>query len=830
MSHTPFRIAATALLICALCAPTSAQVRTIEPYLQSATPNDIWIMWETSSGDGVVEWGASDSLGEAASAETASLFGGSRLHTAHLTGLAPATRYFYRTVTGDDVSEIFDFITPPTNDSEAPTRLVAISDMQRDGGNPDVFRALVNDGVIEHLADTVSEDLAAALSLVLVPGDLVDNGLAFDEWANEFFGPAANLFSSVPLYPVLGNHEANSFYYFDYFHLPENGDALYDEHWWASRYSNIVLLGLDSNGIFRLPAQLEWLDDRLAEACSDDTVDFVFAELHHPYRSELWLAGETDFTGDVISRLEGFTRDCGKPSIHFYGHTHGYSRGQTRDHAHLMVNVASAGGNIDYWGEYAQRDYVEYVTSQPEYGFVVVEVEAGDDPSFLLQRVTRGDETTARDNEISDEIEVRRYNRAPRTPAARSASPASYPANCVYLGANPFRDRDGDSQSAAHWQVSTSCEDFSSPTYERWLQHRNEYFGVDTQADDDLTDELVIGLEADRDYCWRVRFRDSSLGWSEWSAPQPFSVTEGVSAEGNLVDNPGAEEGTTGWTVIEDHLESLTADECQGISPHSGERYFAVGGLCDHSAFGQANQRVDVGDESDAIDADELLVQFGGYLSDFNGSDRPALLVAFINASGDELSRSAPLSTTADSWTLMEATVPVPRETRAIDLIMTGTRNAGTDNDSYLDDLFLRLVDAGEACLPAPIDEPSGDAEPIAEPVEDAGRDPRVDAPDEDSADGAVEDLEGDADADADADARIEDADSPPDSEADEADSNAPELGLGDADVDGDVSVDSPPGGSSAEDGCGCAATEPTGAGLWVLLGAVVVLARRRRR
>jgi len=50
-----------------------------------------------------------------------------------------------------------------------------------------------------------------------------------------------------------------------------------------------------------------------------------------------------------------FSMECGKPSAHFYGHTHGYSRGESRDAEPSVVNVASAGGNIDYWGEYADR-------------------------------------------------------------------------------------------------------------------------------------------------------------------------------------------------------------------------------------------------------------------------------------------------------------------------------------------------------------------------------------------------------------------------------------------------------------------------------------------
>ena len=57
-----------------------------------------------------------------------------------------------------------------------------------------------------------------------------------------------------------------------------------------------------------------------------------------------------------------------------------------------MINVATAGGNIDYWGEYFQVDYDVYSVSQDEWGFVVVDVSAGDNPQFTVKRISRGNE------------------------------------------------------------------------------------------------------------------------------------------------------------------------------------------------------------------------------------------------------------------------------------------------------------------------------------------------------------------------------------------------------------------------------------------------------
>ena len=47
-----------------------------------------------------------------------------------------------------------------------------------------------------------------------------------------------------------------------------------------------------------------------------------------------------------FERLEAFSADCGRPGLLLFGHTHGYSRGQSLEHRHAAVNVATAGGAI----------------------------------------------------------------------------------------------------------------------------------------------------------------------------------------------------------------------------------------------------------------------------------------------------------------------------------------------------------------------------------------------------------------------------------------------------------------------------------------------------
>ena len=193
----------------------------VEPYLQNATPTSMTILWETdSASESVVEWGLAVFLTESTSGYSFANYGNYKIHTVELMDLTPNTRYYYRVVVGnyESYSDVYNFITPPEPSSEASFRIVAMSDMQRDNSNPNKFNEVIHDGVINYLTDEHSDDLAAELAMVLVTGDLVDNGNSYYQWQNHFFEPASDLLSHVPSYPVFGNHEQDTDYFIKYFH------------------------------------------------------------------------------------------------------------------------------------------------------------------------------------------------------------------------------------------------------------------------------------------------------------------------------------------------------------------------------------------------------------------------------------------------------------------------------------------------------------------------------------------------------------------------------------------------------------------------------------
>ncbi len=522
---------------------TTPDVR-VGPFLQDAEPTSVWVVWETA-GDAPseVRYGRTSVTKKLARGESIAGHEGSRIHHVQLTGLKPDTTHFYSIDAEGDRGDSHRFRTPPPRDRGESFRFAVYSDTQS-GPDANKHTEVINEGVIRFITSEFGSQLADELAFSLIPGDLVSTGSNYGEWKEQFFDEEQNLAQHVPLYPVPGNHERDAHWFFDYFHLPENGTPGFEEHWWFKDHCNVRLIGLDSNGAYRVQDQLDWLDRVLAEAAADPVIDFVFAELHHPHKTPSWTPGNTAFTGEVVRRLEIFSDRTGKPSIHFFGHTHSYERGQSRDHEHLWVDVSAGEGDLAWWGEFPNADYPEFQRVFMDWGFVLMEVEDGENPSFRMRRVSRGNQFAPKDNQVIDDLTIRHHNAGPSAP--RPVAPVSggvdVSADHGVLRGSLFEDSDGDTHLASHFQVTDQPGDYSDPVRDEWFRFENwfappgatgretGYFSVDTREGKDVC-ELELGmLEPFTTYQWRVRYRDSGLAWSGWSEDSTF--TTGAAAMG----------------------------------------------------------------------------------------------------------------------------------------------------------------------------------------------------------------------------------------------------------------------------------------------------------
>ncbi len=163
----------------------------------------------------------------------------------------------------------------------------------------------------------------------------------------------------------------------------------------------------------------------------------------------------------------------------------------------------------------------------------------------------------------------------------------------------------------------------------------------------------------------------------------------------NLLENPGAESaGVSGWTVQTGVAESLEAGQCEGGTvPHGGQKYFVVGGNCgDGYARGELIQKVSVEGEKRKIDSGTAMVDFGGYLADWQGYDTPGIELVFLDGNNQEISRSQRISSATPEWTYVSAIETIPVGTRSIVYTLIGQRSSGTANNSYFDDVFMRIM------------------------------------------------------------------------------------------------------------------------------------------
>lgn len=291
--------------------PINTRLRFIvAPYLQFTTTNSVTIMCETSRPARMtVEYAQRQPLAQRVSNSASAAISAVRLE-----GLGPATSYFYRVTCTDAegnvaLSDVFTFQTAP--EAQAAWAFGILGDTQR---NPDVTRKCA-EGLF-----------ALRPHFLLHCGDVVDDGFAKHQWVSDLFEPCARLFAHVPAFPVIGNHEKNAHWYYDYFSLPE------PEYFYTFHYGNAQFFMIDSNkDLAPGSEQYQWLEQELKKS----TATWKFTCHHHPCFSsdeddygDRWKgqAPRGYLWGDRNAKqLVGLYEKYGV-DIAFAGHIHSYER------------------------------------------------------------------------------------------------------------------------------------------------------------------------------------------------------------------------------------------------------------------------------------------------------------------------------------------------------------------------------------------------------------------------------------------------------------------------------------------------------------------------
>lgn len=305
-------------------APTAPAIATVTrgPYLMMAAPTGMTIRWRTSEAtDTRVRYG----LVAGALDQTATTPAYTTEHELRLTGLAPATRYYYAvgSSTGDLAGDATcTFLTPPPAGTEMRSRLWILGD----SGDP-LYSPSVRNGYVAYNG-------ALDCDLWLMLGDNAYSSGTDAEYQAAVFNVFPTLLRRSPLWPTRGNHEIEQVGgfnpYYDIFSMPTaaeaGGDSSHTEAWYSFDYANAHFICLDSQGSDRTPAgpMLTWLVRDLGHTSQP----WVIAFWHHPPYSKGSHDSDTD-TGGVQQAMRQNALpilEAAGVDLVLTGHSHSYER------------------------------------------------------------------------------------------------------------------------------------------------------------------------------------------------------------------------------------------------------------------------------------------------------------------------------------------------------------------------------------------------------------------------------------------------------------------------------------------------------------------------
>jgi Calcineurin-like phosphoesterase/Purple acid Phosphatase, N-terminal domain len=323
----PLLLALSALTLFVRLSAAEAQSITRGPYLQRGYKSFMIVKWTTSTSTN-----SEVKVGTSPGAETLTFTAASGTdHRVELSGLQPATKYFYKvvsggtTLAGGDTSHYF--VTSP-NDGDEPFNVWALGDSgisgpMASGVHPD--QAAVRDSFLNV---TPLEDLSFLVHL----GDIAYNSGTDTQFQKGVFNVYPSILRALTLWPTQGNHDYTANAYYSVFSLPRYGEAggvsSNTEYYYSWDHGNAHFISLNSeqdDPTIRAD-MITWLNQDLAATSKTWTIVFF----HHPPYTK--GSHDSDNGADSGGRM-GWMRsniieileDRGVDLV-LSGHSHGYER------------------------------------------------------------------------------------------------------------------------------------------------------------------------------------------------------------------------------------------------------------------------------------------------------------------------------------------------------------------------------------------------------------------------------------------------------------------------------------------------------------------------
>lgn len=502
----------------------------IMPYLQTPTPNSIYISWNSYDISATkVEYGTTPALGNITigSYETIST---NRWHTVKLTGLLPATRYYYRCISGTDTSDIYPFRTPTiSGDPNGHVRFAVIGDSQTYVGRA----TATADSILKTFINLYGVNWYDSVSLVMHTGDIMGDGSNIGTYLSEYFIPFSKISCSVPFMVSIGNHVGENASFYSFMKYDELSDYpttnILCEKYYSFYVGNCQFIAMNTNGLYNNVVQTNWLHQKLLDSDANAQCDFVFTFSHQPGESELWPDGNSSY---VWNNVYGELKTFPKVTMHSTGHSHNYERAVIKSvHAQnwdfRTVLSGGGGGDLDRWGMYAnQTNYAETQRSLDHYNYVLVDVDMSQ-KTCNTTMYSLGNPDKPLNNVIMDQWHRKLNQSAPAKPLALTPNTTSN--DSPMLVASAFSGV--DSLMSSQFQLTGKYNSWNASVIDV-IRDSEDIYGVvnfnpvNLNAGIDLQ-RLAVStgiLISDSSYKWRIRYRDHNVRWSDWSDSIVFTV------------------------------------------------------------------------------------------------------------------------------------------------------------------------------------------------------------------------------------------------------------------------------------------------------------------
>ena len=505
----------------------------INPYLQTPTATSIYVSWSShESSTTIVQYGTTPALGNSTNG-TYEDISTNRWHTVKLTGLTPATRYYYRCISGIDTSATYPFHTAANPGTPGEhIRFAIIGDSQTNIS----MATTVADSMLSTFRTLYGMNWYDSITLIMHSGDIMGNGNDLPSYTSEYFTPFAKLSCSVPFMISIGNHVMESSYYYSFVKYEELSDFAIpnplNEKYYSFYLGDCQFIALNTNGNYNNSTQTNWLTSKLSNSDTNSLCDFVFSFSHQPGHSEIWPDGNTAYVwNDVYGELKKFPKEV----MHSMGHSHCYERGVLRT-SHAMdwdfrtTISGGAGGDLDRWGAYTnQTDYPEVQRSLDYYNWVLVDVNMTE-KKCETKMYSLGNPDKPMNNVIADQWHRYINQAAPNKPIA--ISPGTTGSIIPMLTASLFSGL--DSLMSSQFQLAGKYEGWNNSIIDTLRDKEDtyqvtgapNYYPINVNAGIDLHEFQVPAglLVLDSTYKWRIRYRDDNVRWSAWSDSMEFKV------------------------------------------------------------------------------------------------------------------------------------------------------------------------------------------------------------------------------------------------------------------------------------------------------------------